>query len=146
MKYFSFILLTLLRFSINGQDHYVTYIDIDNKPQIASQMLLHNDEIYLSSILGCGEEYKQCSGIVHVDMNGVILDEILVDSFSNNPNGLLEYNGGFKFIGEFNAGRATSFAMVGIDEQLDKLTDTLLLFQDSINYYNYFATSSTYFQ
>ena len=145
MKCFSFILLSILSFSTNGQDHYVTYIDIDNKPQLSSQMLLHNDEIYLSCILGCGEEYKQCSGIIHVDMNGVILDNILVDSFSNNSNGLLLKNDEFQFIGEFNMGRSESFEILSISNELDNIHDTLSLSQNDSKYYNYFATGSILF-
>ena len=119
MKYFSFILLTLLSFSINGQDHYVTYIDIDNKPQIASQMMLHNDKIYLSSILGCGEEYKQCSGLLNVNKEGKILRTLSIDSFSNNSDGLILYNDTILMSGEINMGKANGFTTFVLDKNLD---------------------------
>jgi hypothetical protein len=146
MKYFSFLLLTLLSLTTIGQDHFVSYIDIDNKPQLSSQMILSEDNVYLSCILGCGLDYTQCSGIIKTNLNGGDkLNVLSIDSFSNNSNGLLLRNDEFQFIGEFNMGRSESFEIISISSELDKIHDTISLSQNDSKYYNYFATGSIFF-
>ena len=64
-------------------------MDFDSLPQSSQQIVYYKGDYLLGYYQTCKDLQSQCSGILKLSKEGEIIDKVLLEKFSNNPNSIL---------------------------------------------------------
>lgn len=85
-----------------GQDHFVSYIDFDNRGQFAWQLEPLNEDFLLSVQTSCFSSEGSCGGVLKLNSQREVLNHLLLEEFSGNPNNIVIDSSIIYLTGEFN--------------------------------------------
>ena len=89
MKYLLQLVFFILLSQAIGQNYYSKKIDIEKRPQAASQICQYLENKLIVFVENCDETKEICSGILLVNNEGEILKRTVIPNFSANFNSLL---------------------------------------------------------
>ncbi|MCZ2102226.1 MAG: T9SS type A sorting domain-containing protein [Chitinophagales bacterium] len=138
---------------VNGQNRYAKIIDIDNRPQVAKEILKYQNKFFIHHTGVCVDEDQQlleaCSGILLVDENVHIIDSQLIRKFSTGNESLVidTINNRFYLSGEEDIKNdyPNRFTVYQIDPASLSLKNSYFLHDDNFEERKYFQITSTLF-
>ncbi len=94
MKILQIAALSLLILSsVKSQNRYAKIIDIDNRPQVAKEILKYQNKFFIQHTGVCVDEdqhlLETCTGILSIDENTLIRDNLLIRKFSSGNQSLI---------------------------------------------------------
>ncbi len=140
--YFSTIILLMFLTKGIGQEHYISHIDFNNTGQFAWQMEPSDDDFVLSIQTSCFDTLGSCGGLILVNENGNIKNDLLYQSFSGNSNSIIVFKDDIILTGEFNMGSSLAYSIVKTNKSLSHNSIQKTLTLDNSDYYNLVALSS----
>ena len=143
-----FLILAFLLCSFGnswGQEHFVTYIDMDHGSEYSSQIITKDDAYILAINHKPDANTQSSSGIIKINSQGEILDELLLQGFSINLKTLTSIKDTIFMCGEYYMGSATAFQVFKIQASNFNLLDQWEFTSSDTSLYNYIVSGSVAF-